>query len=299
MTREDALAALGSSEAGDRLKAARFFAIHATGADRRKLRSALARENVPWIKRALERSLSKAGPADQVTIPTAQGSDPSPRVMAELRASAIDEVASTIIHELATIVGRLRLAARREIEDYPESATGALVNSLATLLHGIRNLKTAVGKADYAEYDLAAECRDACKMFEEAINLFRFAGPSPFLAEIDPGLFRLALSNVLRNAVEAIDPAAAEEDASITLNWGRAGHELWVAVLDSGPGFEKDPASLVDFGKSTKSQHIGFGLATAKEAMQAMEGDIYPANATEGGARVELRWFESHEDIVR
>jgi signal transduction histidine kinase len=118
------------------------------------------------------------------------------------------------------------------------------------------------------------------------------------MAEIDPGLFKLALTNILRNAVEALPPAG-ERDRSITLNWGAAGHEIWVAVLDSGPGFERDPASFVDFGKSTKSEHIGFGLATAKQAMQAMEGDIYPSNASGGGARVELRWFGNHEDLVR
>ena len=129
--------------------------------------------------------------------------------------------------------------------------------------------------------------------------MFRFAGPSPFLAEIDPGLFKLALSNVVRNAVEALEATAADGEATIALNWGRAGHEIWVAVIDSGPGFDGDPSSLVDLGKSTKDEHIGFGLATAKQAMQAMEGDVYPSNAAQGGARVELRWFGNHENPIR
>lgn len=299
MSREEALAALTSPEADLRLAAARFFALNAVSGDRRKLRSALTKETVPWIRRALERSLKRVGPPTLAIPHDDAHSPPSDRVMAELRASAIDEVASTIIHELSTIVGRLRIRAPGEVNDYLGSATKTLVDSLASLLLGIRNLKTAATSPDYSEVDLSLECRETCAVFDEASDKFRFAGPAPFLTEIDPGLFKLALSNVVRNAVEALDSAALDTDGTITLNWGRAGHEIWVAVIDSGPGFEGDPSSLVDLGKSTKDDHIGFGLATAKQAMQAMEGDIYPSNAAQGGARVELRWFGNHENPVR
>ncbi|WP_294338922.1 ATP-binding protein [uncultured Sphingomonas sp.] len=299
MTRDDALASLTSSDADDRLSAARFFALNAVGADRRKLRSALRRETIPWIRRALERSLSRAGPPEAPAVQLGVYADPPVRVLAELRAAAIDEVAGTIIHELSTIVARLKLVAPREIGNYPASTTQTLVTSLGSLLSGIRNLKTAVGNAEFVEVDLAAECRENCAMFDDAGDIFRFGGPTPFLAEIDQGLLKLALTNVLRNAIEATSGNAEDQEPVITLNWGRAGYEVWVAVLDNGPGFERDPASLVDFGKSTKTEHIGFGLATAKQAMQAMEGDVYPSNAAEGGAKVELRWFGDHENIVR
>ena len=296
MTRDEALLGLTSAEMGERLKAARFFALHAVSADRRKLRAALRKEMVPWIRRALERSLNKAGPAEVVH---ANGSsDPSAHVLAELRAKAINEVASTIVHELSTIIGRLRLTVPEELDTYDESRTKVLVDSLATLLGGIRNLKTAVGRADYVECNLALQCRETCADFEEAGEIFHFAGPAPFMVEIDPGLFKLALANSGRNAVEEAF-MMPEGERSVTLNWGWAGHEFWVAVLDSGFGFERDPASMIDLGKSTKAEHIGFGLATAKQAMQAMEGDIYPSNTDNGGARVELRWFGSHEDLIR
>lgn len=299
MSRDEALAALTSLEADERLKAARYFAMHAVSGDRRKLRAALNRETVPWIKRALERSLNRVGPAAEAAPRPGIYTDPPERLLAQYRAAAIDEVASTIIHELATIVGRLRIKAPQEVAEYTKSSTKTLVDSLASLLAGIRNLKTAVTQPDYVETDLSAACRETCAVFEEVAEIFRFAGPSPFLIEIDPGLFTLALSNVIRNAVEALSVANTEGEATITLNWGRAGHEVWVVVIDSGPGFDRDPMSLVDFGKSTKEEHIGFGLATAKQAMQAMEGDVYPSNAAEGGARVELRWFGTHENPVR
>lgn len=296
MTRDEALLGLVSADMDERLKAARYFALHAIGGDRRKLRAALRRETVPWIKRALERSLTKAGPPDSST--TLVGETPT-QLLADFRAKAIDEVASTIVHELATIIGRLRLTVPDELPAYEQSRTKGLVDSLAILLNGIRNLKTSVGSPEYIECDVAAACRETCADFDEAGDIFRFAGPSPCLVEIDPGLFRLALTNVVRNAVEAVSPAVEGGEQSVTLNWGWAGNEFWLAVLDTGPGFERDPDSMIKLGESTKPEHIGFGMAIAKQAMQAMEGDIYPSNAVEGGARVELRWFSSHEDTVR
>lgn len=301
MTREEALEHLSSIDTDLRLRAARFFAMNANSGDRRRLRTALHKESVPWIKRALERSLRRAGPAKEATA-AASGTvyaDPPPRLIAELRANAIDEVAGTIIHELSHIVASLKLAAPRDMPGYGGSRTENLVNSLASLLSGIRNLKAAASNADFAECDLAQECRDACGIFIDEGDIFRFAGPTPFLVEIDPNLLKLALTNIIKNAVEAVKSLPEEADRTVTLNWGRAGHEYWVSVLDNGLGFDREPSSMVEFGQSTKEDHIGFGLATAKQAMQALEGDVYPANATEGGARVELRWFGSDENSIR
>jgi signal transduction histidine kinase len=264
------------------------------------LRTALHKESVPWIKRALERSLSRAGPARETADEGGTVyADPPQRLIAELRANAIDEVAGTIIHELAHIVASLKLAAPRDTPNYAGSRTETLVNSLASLLSGIRNLKAAASKADFTECDLAQECRDACGIFIDEGDIFRFAGPTPFLVEIDPNLLKLALTNIIKNAVEAVNALPDDVDRAVTLNWGRAGHEYWVSVLDSGLGFDREPSLMVEFGKSTKDEHIGFGLATAKQAMQALEGDVYPANAIGGGARVELRWFGSDENSIR
>ncbi len=300
MTREEALGHLSSTDSDVRLGAARFFAMNATSGDRPRLRNALHKESVPWIKRALVRSLHRAGPAKETA--DAAGpvyADPPARLMSELRASAIEEVSGTIVHELAHIVASLKLIAPRDIPNYVGSRTETLVNSLAGLLSGIRNLKAAAGKVDFAECDLARECRDACGIFIDERDIFRFAGPSPFFVEIDPNLLKLALTNIIKNAVESVNSLSDDADRTVTLNWGRAGHEYWVSVLDSGLGFDHEPSTMVEFGKSTKNDHVGFGLATSRQAMQALEGDVYPANAIEGGARVELRWFGSDENSVR
>jgi signal transduction histidine kinase len=300
MERAEALDSLSSPEADIRLRGARFFALHASAGDRKMLQYALGKETVPWIRKALERSLERAGPANapRTEATSTVYADPPPRMMAEVRAKVIEEVAGTILHELSTIVASLKLSAPRDVgEAYGGSRTETLIDTLSSLLVGIRNLKTAASRATYAECDLSDECRKACEIFADSGDIFRFAGQAPYLVEIDPDLLKLALTNIVRNAVEAVASLPEGVERIITLNWGQAGREYWIAVIDSGVGFEREPASMVGFGKSTKG-HIGFGLATAKQAMQAMEGDIYPANAAQGGARVELRWFENDEHSV-
>ncbi|KDA01066.1 sensor histidine kinase [Hyphomonas oceanitis] len=300
MTLGEAYEQLSSADTDTRLRAARFLAMNATGGDRRKLRAALKRESVPWVKRALERAILRAGRSADPAASTADNyADPPQRLILELKAKAIDEVAGTIVHELAAIVGSLKLCAPRDVGEYSGTRTENLVNSLDSLLAGIRNLKSAASRADYSECDLACECREACDIFAEAGDVFRFGGPSPFLVEIDPNLFKLALTNIIRNAIEAVATLPEGSERLVTLNWGRAGQENWVSVIDSGNGFERDPASMLEFGQSTKSEHIGFGLGTAKQAMQTMEGDVYATNSKQGGARIELRWFSNDENTIR
>ena len=297
MTHDEATGGLSSADAAVRLRAARYFALSANAGDRRRIQAALRRESIPWIRRALERSLDRVrAQPEPKTVEAAVFAEPPQRLIAELRAKAIDEVAGTIIHELSTTVASLKLAARRDVQSYTGSRTETLINSLGSLLEGIRNLKAATSKANFKQCDLAQECRQAAEIFIEHNEIFRFAGPNPYLVEIDPDLLKIALTNVLKNAVESVTISSDLDERFVTINWGRAGNEFWVSVLDTGLGFEREPSSLIEFGKSTKKDHIGFGLGTAKQAMQVLEGDVYPANAMEGGARVELRWFCGNEN---
>ena len=186
MTHDEALAGLSSSESDVRLQAARYLAMNAVSADSRKLRAALGKESVPWIKRALERALERAGLSPKPTDAGKQNiQDPPPKLMAEVRAQVIDEVAGTVIHELSMIVASLKLSVKRDVPQYAGSRTETLVNSLASLLTGIRNIKAAASRANYSERDLAQECKEACSIFAEAGEIFKFAGPQPFLVEIE------------------------------------------------------------------------------------------------------------------
>ena len=81
------------------------------------------------------------------------------------------------------------------------------------------------------------------------------------------------------------------------LTWGRAGDEVFFAIIDSGSGFNGNPNNALKIGVTNKDKnvHTGYGLATASSAMKAMEGELLLSNSLDGGARFELRWYKENE----
>jgi signal transduction histidine kinase len=306
--RAEAEAALMSTSADARLQAARFFSRSAGPGDLVMINRALSVETVPWIKRALTRAAALASNR-RVKIAESDKSesesdalpgDPASALVRNLRAEALEEVAGTILHEFAPIIGALRLRAREEVHDYPSSQTRILLDLLSDLLDAVRHLKRAAAVPRYAEFDLSeivTATVDSLRDTTEGIEI-RFAGQAPFLVSADKESMRLALVNGLRNAVEAVRGMSRSEPPQIAINWGRGGVENWLVIIDSGPGFPGDPATALKLGVTNKEGHIGYGLATAQFAMQSMQGDVLLSNDPAGGAKFELRWDGEHADTV-
>ena len=277
------------------------MALHATDSDVPLLQDALRDETVKWVRTALTRAIERAstfGPS----IPRLSGSDPEPSsaVLRDLKAEALEEVAGTIVHEFAPLVGLLRVQARAEIADYEASETRKLLDMLSAVMRGVRELKAAAAVPTYEDLDLAQLVAEALGSLPPAQQgLVALAGPRPFLAVADRTRLLLALGNGLRNAVEAAEENANAQPPSVIVNWGNAGEETWFAIIDSGRGFSGNPSSALKMGATTKAGHIGFGLATAQQSLRSMEGDIYLSNGTDGGARFEARWFRNDANPIR
>ncbi len=302
MDYESALSDLTSDVPDVRLKAARFFAGSARTQDVAALRKAQKIENVPWISRALDRAIIHAGEpvvrsAD--SDPQRQRDDVPSGLVREIRAEAVEEVSGTILHEFSPLVGLIRVQAQAEIPDYQGSKTAKLLAQLSDMMSAVRSLKKAAGVPTYSEFNLSALVRESVDTTGpyEGIDV-RYAGLDPFPITADRERLKIVVSNGLRNAREALENASAHSDPRIVINWGRAGAENWLAIIDNGSGFADDPAAALKLGTSTKKDHIGFGLATALQAMQSMEGDLTVSNAAGGGARFELRLY-SDANIVR
>jgi signal transduction histidine kinase len=302
MTRAEALAALSAEEIDVRLRGARFMALNARRADLARLQALLRTENVRWVKVALERGVERASRSAEKSgqAPIDQPVEPSPEVIRDVQAEAVEEVAGTIIHEFAPIVGLLRVQARREIPSYEASKSKGLLDMLSALMRGVRELKTAASVPHYEDIELSPLVSEARDMLDEPHReIVALGGPSPFHVFADRVRLLLAVGNGLRNAVEA---ALANQETiapSVVVNWGRAGNEDWLAIIDTGPGFMGNPAAALRIGATNKADHIGFGLATAQQAMRTMEGDVYLSNNEKGGATFELRWFRSDAHPVR
>jgi nitrogen fixation/metabolism regulation signal transduction histidine kinase len=156
----------------------------------------------------------------------------------------------------------------------------------------IEKLKNAAGVPRPQEFDLAALLQEFVETeVADAQPWISPIGPKPFTLKGDPALIRMAVSNGIRNAVEAVMATGAEPAAhAVVINWGATEVDYWVSVLDRGAGIAGPVESAFEIGRSTKQNHSGFGLAIARQAINTLTGTVRLEPAREGGAVYTARW---------
>lgn len=292
MTRAEALAALRSRSAHERLRAARLLVRECEEADLKALNRALRREPVSYVRAALELAIARllssrwedpAEPADEFQIPR--------DTRTQIERVAVERVTGQLLHEISPLVGLISDSAMRELPVYEGSETEKHVGSLSEVLDAIEQLQVAAALPRPTELDLAGWLDDL--VFEvagTAVANVSLQGARPTMINSDPALLRLAVSNGLRNALEAVSYAGNEDAHSVVVTWGATNLDYWVAVLDRGPGLVGPVESAFGVGQSTKKGHSGFGLAIAKQAIETLGGTCTLEATDGGGARFELRW---------
>lgn len=292
MTRDEALERLSSSSAHDRLKAARFLARNSNPSDLRPLRDALRNETVSYVRTGLELAIKRASNTTSPEVDDAQEEfEIPPDVRTQIRNEVTEEVTGQILHEIASPVGLIASVAAREIPDYERSRTRKHVDNLKRVFEAIEQLKSAAAVPRPEEFDLAELLGETVSevVGTGAVDV-SLHGAKPMLITSDRALLRLAVSNGIRNAVEAVTGATGSEPHPIVVTWGETDVDYWVAVLDRGPGVVGPAESAFGIGKTTKKGHSGFGLAIARQAIETLGGSCTLQPATEGGARFEIRW---------
>ena len=301
MTRQEAFDALNSDATEIRLRAARHFSSSAAASDAEALRAALAKETVPWIRRALQAAVARAErrgtatPVASADVEPFAGLDPQ-----QIYAKAAEEVADSLIHELAPVVGLLRVVAPKEIGDnFDASETRGLLDQLHSLMTAIRALKKANAVPEYVELNVAELVGQLVERTPQREGVtIQLAGPQRLEVSADRDQLTLAIGNGLRNALEAVRTFSSTTPPRVVITWGSTPTENYLVIKDSGPGFRGDPSRALKLGTTTKGGHVGYGLALSRQAMIAMQGDIVLKN-DEDGAHFEIRWFRDNEDPVR
>jgi signal transduction histidine kinase len=96
---------------------------------------------------------------------------------------------------------------------------------------------------------------------------------------------RQAILNVVKNGVEAM-----KEGGDLWVETRQEGGDVTVSVTDSGPGIpEEDRSKIFDLYYSTKPEGTGFGLPTAKRAVEGHDGRIEVFDAQPRGTRFVIR----------
>lgn len=291
MTRDEALQALRLGSASERLEAARVLAETAVPADLRRLTSARLREVDHYVTVALDAAIRRASLQTTAT-PTPEDTPIDESLLrSEEYSRGFKEALLMVVHELGTSIGRVRSAARSELDAFDGSRTEARLEHLDDLFAALERIGLATEAAQYEEFDLAGHVMDiAASVAEQTEMPVETTGLEPLLVVSDPNLVEFAVSNGIRNACEAVRSMPVERRAPVIVSWGKSDKEFWVSVIDRGPGPPDDLQDPFAFAESRKKDHIGAGLSLARRAIRTLGGSATLREREGGGAHFEVRW---------
>jgi signal transduction histidine kinase len=291
---------LKSDREAERLSAAREVLERDTVAPEidQAVREAVARETVPWVRGVLAEIVAVTDGADWnagIEVPAPSWDTELDGLEPDVARQLIHTSTRRVLHEVAGAVGRAKLAASGELgHDYPGSDTARELDFLSDVCGALRALSAATHTPELVEFDLADELSKLGQIVaDERLCPIQCNGPGPFIVHSDRGLVRLAVQNILVNAVEAtLSIGAASDDRAVVLTWGVSARGFHVSVIDRGPGPPRFLAAIRKAGVSTKEGHPGYGLATTTEALRSVGGTVHIRRNDRGGATVVLSWTE-------
>ncbi len=205
--------------------------------------------------------------------------------------------ASAVAHEinqpLSTILLQSKMALQREsgareaLRVVAEEAQRvvATIEKMKTLL---RNVQTEHRPVELGEVAQSALLYSKGLLARNSIKLRTAGLGRPCRITGDGEQLQLAITNLLRNAVEAIteaDPPTRE----IALDLSTQGDSVELVVGDSGPGWPEEGPTDVPL-TTTKKAGTGIGLYVVRTAMENHRGEITFGRSPLGGAEVILRF---------
>lgn len=293
MNREEALENLRASSAHVRGQAARVLGDVGRRSDLKRLRMAQREETVTYVDYALQETIRRLA-HEQAPMPSTDEAEIiSEDVRKQIYGKAMEWITGFLLHEISSPIGLVRLASKRELGEHWEgSATQRHLESVTRVFEAIELLKNAASVPRPQEFDLAALVDELLEAYEPAVREWiSTIGARPFLVKSDPSLVRMVVTNGIRNAVEAQQAATVQPNAhDVTISWGDTDVDYWLAVMDHGGGINGPIETAFEIGNSTKKDHIGFGLAIARQAVETMIGSLTLAPAKQGGALYTARW---------
>lgn len=202
------------------------------------------------------------------------------------RLALLEETAAGFAHEIGTplntVSGHLQLLR----DDLHRAAQPAAVDRVQLLLAQVDRL-AAIVRARLDQGGWPAPTLHATELDGLALRMLRFLEPSllaagvtarhelwpggPVTAWCDPALVEQVLLNLLKNAIEALEPGG-----NIVLRTGVSAERAWIEVADSGPGLGPlMQQQLFNPFVSTKGEAgTGLGLAVSRRLARAQGGEL-------------------------
>ena len=240
------------------------------------------------------------------------------RQLLDQRQAAWSDVARRIAHEIKNPLTPIQLATERLKRRYrtqvEESEQELFDDLTSTIVRQVGDLRKMVD-----EFSSFARLPKPVFRDEDALDLLR---QSVFLQEVahsgiafsvastalhdrevrcDRHQFSQAMTNVLKNAVEAVEARAGEAKGAyageIALTIADAGEAIVITIEDNGIGLPADRERLTEPYVTTREKGTGLGLAIVNKIVDEHGGDMSFASTSSGGTRVTLRFARNPQPV--
>ncbi|MEC3911287.1 ATP-binding protein [Sphingobium sp. CR2-8] len=230
--------------------------------------------------------------------------------LSDQRRAAWSDVARRIAHEIKNPLTPIQLAAERLQRRYAEEVTSdraTFTRLTGTIIRQVGDLRRIVDefssfarmpKPVFRREEVGDIARHALFLHEVAHPDIRFdftSGSDDLEMVCDRRQLGQALTNIVKNAVEAIEPKPPTEDGSprghVSMRLTQEeGGDVLIIVRDDGIGLPPERERILEPYMTTRTKGTGLGLAIVKKIVEEHLGEIRFDDAEGGGARVTLRF---------
>jgi len=240
------------------------------------------------------------------------------RQLLDQRQAAWSDVARRIAHEIKNPLTPIQLATERlkrryrtQVGDEDRELFDDLTNTIVRQVGDLRKMVdefssfARLPKPVFRDEDALDLVRQAVFLQEVAHSGIAFSVSSSELLDrevrCDRHQFGQAMTNVLKNAVEAVEARAAEAKGAyageIAVALRDAGEAIVVTIEDNGIGLPADRERITEPYVTTREKGTGLGLAIVNKIVDEHGGDMSFASAASGGTRVTLRFARNPNPI--
>ncbi|WP_102107181.1 sensor histidine kinase NtrY-like [Oceaniglobus roseus] len=237
-------------------------------------------------------------------------------LVAAQRMAAWGDVARRIAHEIKNPLTPIQLSAERIKRKFskalPEEDAEALEQYTGVIVRQTNDLRRIVDEfskfarmpePERRTHDMAKLLRDVVTLQEAGqhdVKITADIPAAPVLADFDATMLNQALTNLIKNAGEAIESLYERgrpdgHAPQIRVAMQADAQEIQIAISDNGIGLPEDRARLFEPYVTTRSQGTGLGLPIVKKIIEEHGGtltlsDAEPFDATgHRGARADIR----------